>query len=174
MCYYLYVASPLTLSEIRSMLATGISADALTGSEPERLLRLHPDGQTVARLVHGSCSCDLLRARDPDRRRDEAFHRKEYRKLGYGRDRVLDLLEIHRRGAAGRHRPPEYWNEGFNSFVREHARNAGPTLYYRHFSHDGLTADEGLERQPEELPAAAIAGAVADWLPDRQPVMVVP
>lgn len=174
MCYYLYLASPLTLSEIRSMLVTGVTADALTSAEQDRLRRLYLDAQTGVRLLHGACSCDFLRVRDPDRRKDEAFHRGQYRRLGYSRDRVLALLDIHRRGAEGRARPPEYWSEGINSFVREHARNAGTTLYYRHFSHDGLIVDQGLDQQPLELSVTAIAGAVSDWLPDRRPLLVLP
>ena len=87
MCYYLYVASPLTLSEIRSMLAPGLSAELLERTEARALLQHHPDAQTAARLIHGACSCDLVRFRQPVSREDEAHLRTRYRRMAESRQK---------------------------------------------------------------------------------------
>jgi hypothetical protein len=70
-CYYLRIASPLTLSEVRSMLPAGILADALPAEELGRYRPMLPAAQTVAHLKVGPCSCDLVRARQADSREDE-------------------------------------------------------------------------------------------------------
>ena len=51
MCYFLYVASPLTLSEVRSMLPAGLAADALPVSEQQHLKDIHYDAAIGARQV---------------------------------------------------------------------------------------------------------------------------
>ena len=174
MCYFLYVASPLTLSEVRSMLPAGLTADALPVSEQQHLKDIYYDTVIGARILHGDCSCDLIRDRHPDPRDDQAYHRQRYRKLGYDRSRMIRYLERHRRIAEVRSppHPPGYWGEAFNRFVIEHARNAGPTLYYCHFSHTGLTGDSGLALPLHHVPVADISGPVSKWLPENTPVMV--
>jgi len=172
MCFFLYVASPLTLSEVRSMLNEDLTADALPPADVLALRTRHYDTQTVARILRGACSCDLFRPRDPDRRTDEAYHRRRYRELGYARDRVIAALEMHRRGPRGRPRPPGFWPRTLAAFVREHARNAGPTWYFYHFSHDGLLADERATRPARTIHAAAVTDDVAGWLPEAIPVVV--
>src|SRR5262245_6663730 len=97
MCLHLYLASPLTLSEVRSMLPKGLAADLLDPAEQRTLKQLHPDAQTVARLVHGACSCDLVVQRHPVSREDEAWLRRRYREQGLPRTAVLPALERHRR-----------------------------------------------------------------------------
>jgi len=174
-CYFLYVASPLTLSEVRSMLPDGLIADALPVSEQQRLKNLHYDAAIAARILHGNCACDLIRDRLPDPRDDEAYHRQRYRQLGYDRNQMIQYLEHHRRSTEGRPprpRPPGYWGHAFNAFVIEHARNAGPTLYYRHFSHDGLAGDSGLDHPIRHVRVGDIGGLIDEWLPDSTPVMV--
>ncbi len=174
MCYFLYVASPLTLSEVRSMLPAGLAADALPVSEQQRLKDIHYDAAIGARILHGNCACDLVRDRHPDPRDDQALHRQRYRQLGYDRSRMIHYLERHRRVAEGRSRPrpPGYWGQAFNAFVIEHARNAGPTLYYCHFSHDGLDDDPGLDHPIRHVPVGSISGPVSEWLPENTPVLV--
>ena len=85
MCFFLYLASPLTLSEVRSMLPPGLTADLLPPVEQAELRALHPDATTIARVLHGGCSCDLVTARQAVASEDEARLRARYRALGYGR-----------------------------------------------------------------------------------------
>jgi hypothetical protein len=168
-----YVASPLTLSEVRSMLTAGLTADGLSKAEQQVFLKLHYDAQDAMRILHGGCSCDLIRDRRPDHGTDEALHRQRYRQLGYDRTRMIRYLERHRRSAEDpRPRPPGYWGEAFNAFVVEHARNAGPTLFYRHFSHDGLQDDPGLAATLSHIQVRDVLGPVSDWLPEQAPIMV--
>lgn len=174
MCHFLYIASPLTLSEVRSMLPDGLTADALPVPEQDRLKAIHFDTATGAIVFRGPCSCDILRDRDPDARQDEAYHRQRYRQLGYNRSRMIRHLERHRQGGGpSRPRPPDYWGQAFNAFVIEHARNAGPTMYYRHFSHDGLADDLGLDHPIRRIAVDDIRGPVEHWLPESTPTIVV-
>ena len=172
MCYYLYLASPLTLSEVRSMLAVGLSAELLEASEARALLSLHPDAQTAARLVHGACSCDLVRYRQPVTREDEVHLRSRYRTIGLSREDTVRALENHRRAQDRRQRPEGHWPSAVASFVVEHARNAGPTLYYLHFSHQGRL-EVSPEAQPVvSAPVSAVQDNPAGWLPEERLVMV--
>ena len=171
MCYYLYLASPLTLSEIRSMLVPGLSAELLDAGESRELLGYHPDGQTAARLIHGACSCDLVRYRQPVSREDEAHLRSRYRELGLSRDDMIRSLENHRRAQDRRQRPQGYWPKAVAAFVVEHARNAGPTLYYLHFSHQGRL-DISPPAEPAGVPVSAVGENPGGWLPEERLVMV--
>ena len=105
MCFHLYLASPLTLSEVRSMLPKGLAADLLDPGEQRALKELHLDAQTVAQLIHGACSCDLVVQRHPVSREDEMWLRRRYREQGLPRTAVLSALERHRRVAAERSQP---------------------------------------------------------------------
>jgi len=171
MCFFLYVASPLTLSEVRSMLPPGLAADLLPPGEQAALRALLPDAQTVARVLHGGCSCDLVTQRHPVAREDEAPLRKRYRALGYSRERVIRALELHRRALERRAQPAGHWPRAFAAFVAEHARNAGPTLYYLHFSHDGLLGAPGSALQRART--AEVRAAPGAWLPEDTPILVV-
>lgn len=133
MCYFLYLASPLTLSEVRSMLPSGAAADLAGFGDQQALKSAHPGAQTVARLLIGRCSCDFVRPRQEDTREDERHLRERYRRLEVPRPLVITALERHRRGAGFR-APPSGWPAALARFVAEHARNAGPTLYHLHFS----------------------------------------
>lgn len=53
MCYVLYVASALTLSEVRSMLPAGMSAHALAPDDDRRLRRAFRPARTVVQLLIG-------------------------------------------------------------------------------------------------------------------------
>jgi len=171
MCFFLYVASPLTLSEVRSMLPPGLNADLLPPAEQAGLLALHHDAQIVARVLHGGCSCDLVTERQPSAGEDEARLRLRYRALGYSRAKVIKALEVHRRGIEKRPRPPGYWPAQFAAFVAEHARNAGPTLYYLQFGHDGL--HDVAAEPPRKLHTADVRAFPGVWLPEEAPIMVV-
>ena len=96
MCYFLYLASPLTLSEVRSMLPAGLAADLASFPDQQTLKALHPPAQTVARVLAGRCSCDLVRPRLDDPREDERHLRERCRKLDLARPLVIQALERHR------------------------------------------------------------------------------
>jgi hypothetical protein len=169
MCYFLYIASPLTLSEVRSMLPYGAVADLCTFADQRTLRLLHPDAQTVARLLIGRCSCDFARARLADERDDERHLRERYRRLEVPRPTVIEGIDRHRRGASVRP-PPEGWPGALAKFVAEHARNAGPTLYHLHFS-----AETAHLPSPKELRRVALADVLAapeGWLSETSPALV--
>ena len=171
MCYFLSIASPLTLSEIRSMLPPGLTADLAPSAQRAALIRVHPSARTVAHLLVGSCSCDLVRPRQADTIEDEREHRGRYHRGKLSRNAIIRELERHRRGPVPRATPPRGWAAALSAFVVEHARNAGPTLYLLDFvPHDrgGDTAPvQPLRRSAEDVRAHA-----GDWLVEGQPTLV--
>jgi len=171
MCFFLYIASPLTLSEVRSMLPPGLTADLLPPVEQAALRPLHPDAQTAARVLHGGCSCDLVTQRHAVASEDETRLRARYRSMDYSRDQVIRALDVHRRALERRAQPAGHWPRAFAAFVTEHARNAGPTLYYLHFSHDGLLRAAG--GAPRRVLTADVRAAPGAWLPEDSPVLVI-
>lgn len=171
MCFHLLLASPLTLSEVRAMLPSGLAADLLGAAEQQLFRRIMPEAQTVARLIHGACSCDLVVDRHPSAREDEAWLRRRYRELGLTRDRMIRALEAHRRAGERPRRPPGHWPQAVARFVAEHARNAGPTLYYLHFAHDG-TLQALPAGEPVALNPAQVVAEPGAWLPEGRLVRV--
>ncbi len=153
------------------MLPAGLAADLLGPGEQGLFRRAMPEVQTVARLVHGACSCDLVVDRHPVAREDEAWLRRRYRELGLPRDQMIRALDTHRRAAERPRRPAGHWPQAVARFVAEHARNAGPTLYYLHFAHDGI-----LRALPAEGPVAVSPSQVVaepgKWLPEGRLVRV--
>jgi hypothetical protein len=168
MCYFLYIASPLTLSEVRSMLPHGAVADLVGFAEQQKLRAVHPEAQTVARLLIGRCSCDFVRPRLIDEREDERHLRERYRRLGITRDATIKALERHRRGA-GLPPPGEGWPRALSRFIAEHARNAGPTLYHLQFSPEAALAPPGPVRR---LALAEVVANPEGWLAEEEPTMV--
>lgn len=173
MCYFVYLASPLTLSEVRAMLPAGLEAHALAMDEQRRLRPAHPDAVTIAQLVHGACSCDLVRDRQPLPREDESHLRRRFRSMGVPRAQVLQALDVHRRLESDRPRPPGYWQQAFARFVAEHARNAGPTLFALHFTPAGR-GRPSLEGAPARRTATEVRADPAGWLAEERPTLVVP
>jgi hypothetical protein len=142
MCYFVTLASPLTLSEVRSMLPSGFSAHLVGTAEAASARALLPGAQTVAEILVGGCSCDLVRTRLADQREDERHLRSRLAALRLGREEIIRRLERHRR------RPPGLVTgapAALAGFVAEHARNAGPTLYSLRFG-----------EAPVPLPAPAV------------------
>jgi hypothetical protein len=168
MCYFLYIASPLTLSEVRSMVPPGAVADLGSFAEQQTLRRVHPEAQTVARLLIGRCSCDFVRVRLADAQEDERHLRERYRRLEVPRSVVIEALERHRRGAGVR--PPiGGWPGSLARFVAEHARNAGPTLYHLTFSPHGSLAPPGDTRS---VSVAEVLSTPEGWLREGSPALV--
>jgi hypothetical protein len=169
LCYFISLATPLTLSEVRSMLPQGMAAHVAERSEQEQLLALLPEARTVVLLLVGACSCDLVRLRHSESREDERLHRERYRRLGGGRPAVIAALERHRRGAGIR--PPHGgWPRALADFVAEHARNAGPSLYLLRFLPE--------PSPPPPLAAARhlslslVLAAPDRWLEEGVPILV--
>jgi hypothetical protein len=168
MCYFLYIASPLTLSEVRSMLPHKAVADLGSFSEQQTLRAVHPEAQTVARLLIGRCSCDFIRPRLADPREDERHLRERYRRLEVPRPAMIDAIERHRRGA-GIRPPAGGWPAALAGFVAEHARNAGATLYHLHFSPSGSLTPPG-EVRPVSV--AEVLSSPEGWLREESPALV--
>jgi len=169
MCHFLYIASSLTLSEIRSMLPQGLAADLLDPAEAGRLLPLLPGARTGARLIAGACSCDLFLTRDLAASREEAELRARYRTLGLSREAVMRALQRHRRRGSVALTSGE-WAGVLAGFVAEHARNGGSTLYYREFS--PARFDAGPAEAAVEVPLHKVQSAPEAWLPEGRPVVV--
>jgi hypothetical protein len=170
-CYFVLVASPLTLTEVRSMLPPGLAADLAPAADQRALKALHPPAQTVARILVGACSCDLVIEREPGS--DEAHLRGRYFRLGVPRNQVITALERHRRGGPRRGESLASRQNALAAFVAEHARNAGPTLFYLQFSADA--ASLGLRSAgppPASLTVADVRARPAAWLPEGRPVVV--
>jgi hypothetical protein len=169
MCYLLYMASPLTLSEVRSMLPPGVTADLAPAPEQEALRRLFPAGRTVVRLLSGSCSCNLVIGRNPAERSEERHLRARWFERGLSRVAVIAALEEHRKGAAQWREPLRSWQDALAGLVAEHARNAGPTLYFLHFGPGPLSpAVEPLE----EVALADVRFRPGEWLAEGRPTVV--
>jgi hypothetical protein len=168
LCYFLYIASPLTLSEVRSMLPRGAMADLVSFTEQQRLKAAHLETQTAARLLIGRCSCDFVHPRLNDEREDERHLRERYRRLGVPRDAVIKALERHRRGA--NLRPPDGgWPRALAGFIAEHARNAGPTLYHLQFSFEPALE---LPNQVRKLTPAEVMADPEGWLAEEKLTIV--
>jgi hypothetical protein len=126
------------------MLPTGMTAELASYSDQQSLKSLHPTAQTVAKVLVGRCSCDLVRPRLPDTREDERHLRQRYRALELDRAQTIESLDRHRIRARAGPVTPHHWPETFAGFVAEHGRNAGPTLYVLHFgSAESLVLNRG-------------------------------
>jgi hypothetical protein len=151
------------------MLPPGMNAHSASPAEQAVLRPLHRGAQTVVQLRVGSCSCDLIRARDPDPRTDERYLRARHSKAGLPRSEIIRELERHRRGAAAVP-PEEGWSRALAAFVSEHARNAGPTLYYLHFAPDPLRPTAPVRF----IPVALVLARADGWLTEGEPLIVMP
>jgi hypothetical protein len=172
MCYFLYIASPLTLTEVRSMLPAGAKAELASYSDQQGLKSLHPSAQTVARILVGRCSCDLVRDRLRNTREDERHLRQRYRAIRLSRTHVIELLSRHRvdysRADAAN---PSQWPEALAGFVAEHARNAGPTLYLLHFGFEGPKVSVSRPAF-NRLHAGQVRLTPREWLVEGMPTLV--
>jgi hypothetical protein len=152
------------------MLPAGLVAHPAGRAEHHHLTRLHPGARTVVQLLVGACSCDLVRRRHPEPREDERHHRDRSRRGGGARASLIAGLDRHRRGA-DIPPPPEGWPAALATFVAEHARNAGDTLYLLRYQL-ALESDPGPEPPARRLRAAEVLAAPRAWLTERVPVLV--
>ncbi|HET7598969.1 MAG TPA: hypothetical protein VFK09_01680 [Gemmatimonadales bacterium] len=169
MCYLLYMASPLTLSEVRSMLPPGITADLALPEDQQALRAYLPAARTVVRLLSGSCSCNLVIGRDAGERSEERHLRARWFERGMPRAAMIDALYEHRKGAPYWREPLAAWHEALAGFIAEHARNAGPTLYYLHFGPGHVAPKPG---PPAEVPLADTRARPGAWLQEGRPTVV--
>ena len=167
MCYALYLASPLTLSEIRSMLPNGFGADLVDPASQRLLKRRHLDAQTGAVLLRGRCSCALMVEGAADGVW-EAELRKRYRAANVSREAMIPALERHRALAELR---PANGIEVFTSFVVEHAKNAGASMYLMRFGVEPFLPLTAVAA-PTVIERASSLGQ--EWLREGEPVVVVP
>ncbi len=172
MCYFLYLATPLTVSEVRAMLPQGLRAEPVSRAEQQQLLAVYPEAQNVVQIVHGACSCDLVRARTAVTREDEAHLRSRYRAMGLPREQIIQALENHRRGLEPRQRPEGHWPQAIAAFAIEHARNAGPSLYFLGFSHQGALELPADPAAPRPVTPAEVAAAPGAWLAENQLIVL--
>lgn len=155
------------------MLPSGLTADLVSASIRTAFQKLHPPTRTVARLLVGSCSCDLVRPRLEDRIADERELRTRYRQAHLARAEVIRELERHRRGSPPRPESAIKGPESLASFVMEHARNAGPTVYLLDFG----PADSGCSIEDSMAPlvsisASKVRSAEGEWLTEGRPTLV--
>jgi hypothetical protein len=169
-CYFLMIASPLTLSEVRSMLPSGITADPLPSTQVASFRKFLPLAQTAAHLRVGACSCDLVRPRLQDTRDDERHLRTRYKALGLSRDRIVRELERHRRASLEILEPEGGWRAALAAFVAEHARNAGPTLFRLTF-HPG-PVHPASDRAPVRRTVSEIRASPEHWLEEDRLTLV--
>jgi hypothetical protein len=172
MCYFLYIASPLTLSEIRSMLPAGLTADLAPASYRSALLGLHPQARTAAQLLVGACSCDLVRPRLEIPLEDERELRSRYQRDRLPRSDIIRELEQHRRGPLPRPRAAKGWANAVADFVVEHARNAGPTLYLLDFTPHQRDAARTVPPAPLACSVEDVRREPGRWLVEGHPVIV--
>jgi hypothetical protein len=99
--------------------------------------------------------------------------RERYRRAGVGRTQVITALERHRR--APQHRPElDRSVASLASLVAEHARNAGPSLYFLDFSPEQERMPPWPDSRPETVTAAQVRANPDTWLPEQKPVLVTP
>jgi hypothetical protein len=82
---------------------------------------------------------------------------------------VIAALERHRQGAGVRLTTPD-WATALSNFVAEHARNAGPTLYYLHFSAE--VGSWSAQAEVRRIGAGYVRAAPGDWLLESFPILV--
>jgi hypothetical protein len=168
MCYFLYLASPLTLSEIRAMLPEGVTAHSAGSHEQELLRSLQRGTGTVAQLLVGRCSCAFLESSQTDPAEYERHLRERYRQLGLNRENTIAALERHR--FSQKVPVPDLgWAGSLVDFIREHSRNARKSLYHLAFD---STGQRSIGRAVRELRVGSITPQLNTWLLENSPVLI--
>ena len=154
------------------MLPVGLTADSASSAHRAALQRIHPAARTVALLLVGACSCDLVRPRLDNPIEDERELRARYQGRKLSRAEIIRELERHRRGPLPRPRPAGGWAEALAGFVVEHARNAGSTVYLLDFGPHPLDTGPGSIAQPLDRSVDQVRQGTAPWLVEGRPVLV--
>ena len=154
------------------MLPPGLTADLAPAAQRAALQRIHPSARTVAQLLVGACSCDLVRPRLDNPIDDERELRARYQGWKLPRSEIIRQLERHRRGPLPRARRSSGWAGALAAFVVEHARNAGPTLYLLDFGPHLPQARR--EASPPHLSRSVedVRRGAGPWLVEGTPVLV--
>jgi hypothetical protein len=92
------------------MLPAGLMADLAPAAQRAALQRIHPPARTVAQLLVGACSCDLVRPRLDNPIEDERELRARYQGWKLPRSEIIRELERHRRGPLPRPQPSKGWS----------------------------------------------------------------
>jgi len=152
------------------MLPAGVVAHLVSPAVNRKWVERFPAARTVVTLRQGACACGLAGHHDADPQEEERRLRVRYRQAGVGRDRVIPALDRHRRAPRGV--SSAQGAVTLAGFVAEHARNAGPSLYFLDFSPD----PERMPPWPDSTPTATFAAQVrahpGTWLPEQTPVLV--
>ena len=152
------------------MLPSGLTADPASSAVRAALIRLHRPAKTVAHLLVGACSCDLVRNRQSNSIEDEREHRSRYGRQRLSRTEIIRRLERHRRGPDPRPTAPAGWRTVLSDFIAEHARNAGPTLYLLTFEAHAHPSDKA---QPDPVHRSVTeVRADLEWMVEDEPVIV--
>lgn len=156
------------------MLPAGLTADLVPAADQRFFASQLHGARTAVQLRHGSCACDLAGQRHPEQAEDERRLRARYRRAATPRDVVIRALERHRDRPAGPPVGPAHWVEAMAAFVVEHARNAGPALYYLCFAAETGGHVPWGDRTVVRATAAEVRSGPTDWLREDQPVIVHP
>lgn len=154
------------------MLPPGLTADLASSSSRAALQTLHPRAKTVAQLLVGACSCDLVRTRLDNPIEDERELRSRYQREKLSRVDIIRELERHRGGSLPRPKPPGGWAGALAGFVVEHARNAGPTLYLMDFGTERSHAPASMTAAPVACSVPEVRLQAGQWLSEGRPVVV--
>ncbi len=152
------------------MLPADLTADLASSADHQSLRAIHPEAVTVARILSGRCSCDLVRPRLSEPREDERHLRERYRSMNTPRLVVIAALDRHRRRDATRLRQVN-WPGKLSRFVAEHARNAGPTLYYLDFCPDPASSSRPTSASPVTVTVSTVISGER-WLTEAIPTLV--
>ncbi len=149
------------------MLPPGFSADVAPVAEQAELRPRLAGAQTVARLRVGGCACALRLAPGTE---PERHLRRRYAALGLSRERIIAGIDRHRRGAP-KPDDPSAWQAALAGFVAEHARNAGPSLYYLGFQAEPAGGRPGAG-PAVRVSAAVLTDAADTWLEEGRLIEV--
>jgi hypothetical protein len=153
------------------MLPAGVVADLVSPTLFRQWLERFPAARTVVTLRQGACACGLAGHRHADQQEEERRLRARYRQAGVGRDRVIPALDRHRRAPRGVG-DSDQGAVTLAGFVAEHARNAGPSLYFLDFSPDPARMPPWPDSAPTAIFAAQVRAHPGTWLPEQTPVLV--
>lgn len=152
------------------MLPEGVVADLVSPAIQRLWTERFPAARIVVTLRQGQCACGLAGQRHEDNAEEERRLRARYRKAGVDRLRVMTALDRHRRA------PPHHRSAGaaqlLAGFVAEHARNAGPSLYFLDFSAESERMPPWPDADPSSITATQVRAQPESWLPEQTPVLV--